>query len=380
MNGPTTAGPGLLIPADLLPADGRFGCGPSKVRPEHVVRLADADLLLGTSHRKAPVKALVGRVRAGMRELFGLPDDYVVAIGNGGASAFWDITTHCLVENRALHLDCGAFSHKFAQITDAAPFLDESIVLRSENGDAPDPAGIGPSGADVLAWPHNETSTGVMLPVVRPAAADGALVVIDATSGAGGLPVDVAQSDAYYFAPQKCFGAESGLWLALLSPAAQERAAQLEASDRYVPSSLSLVAAIASSAKDETTNTPSVATLFLIAEQLDWMLANGGLDWCVARARESSDHLYAWAAQAPLASAFVTDPALRSLVVGTIELDPSVDASALAKTLRANGIVDVDPYRGVGGNQLRIAMFPSIEPADIQALTACIDWVIERSV
>ncbi len=219
-----------------------------------------------------------------------------------------------------------------------------------------------------------------MLPVARPAAADDALVLIDATSGAGGLPVDVAETDAYYFAPQKCFGAESGLWIALLSPAAQERAAALESSGRYVPSSLSLVNAMTSSAKDETTNTPSVATLFLIAEQLDWMLANGGLDWCVGRARRSSDHLYAWAEHAPLAAPFVTDPALRSLVVGTIELDPSIDAAALAKTLRANGIVDVDPYRGVGGNQLRIAMFPSIDPSDIEALTHCIDWVIERSI
>jgi phosphoserine aminotransferase len=380
VNASTTTGPGLVIPEDLRPGDGRFGCGPSKVRPEHVARLLDAGLLLGTSHRKAPVKGLVGRVRAGMRELFGLPDDYVVALGNGGATAFWDIATFCLIDGRSLHVDCGAFSHKFAQITGAAPFLDDSIVLRAENGDAPDPAGIGPSGADVLAWPQNETSTGVMLPVVRPAGSEDALVVIDATSGAGGLPVDVSESDAYYFAPQKCFGAESGLWLALLSPAAQERAARIEASGRHIPASLSLVTAIASSAKDETANTPSVATLFLIAEQLDWMLGNGGLDWCVARARESSDHLYAWAQQAPLAAPFVTDPALRSLVVGTIELDPAVDASALAKTLRANGIVDVDPYRGVGGNQLRIAMFPSIEPADIRALTACIDWVIERSV
>ncbi len=380
MTTPATAGPGLLIPEDLLPADGRFGCGPSKIRPEHVIRLADVDLLLGTSHRKAPVKALVGRVRAGMRDLFSLPDDYVVTLGNGGASAFWDVATLCLADHRVLHLDCGAFSHKFAQITHAAPFLDESIVLKADHGDAPDPAGIPPSGADILAWPQNETSTGVMLPVLRPPASEDALTVIDATSAAGGLPIDVSQSDAYYFAPQKCFGAESGLWLALLSPAAQERAARVEASGRHVPASLSLLAAIASSAKDETTNTPSVATLFLIAEQLDWMLANGGLDWCVSRARESSEHLYAWAEQAPLAAPFVTDPALRSLVVATIELDRSVDASLLANTLRANGIVDVDPYRGVGSNQLRIAMFPSIEPADIRALTACIDWVIERSV
>jgi phosphoserine aminotransferase len=386
MNEPASPGagsppsPGLVIPEDLRPADGRFGCGPSKVRPEHVARLLDAGLLLGTSHRKAPVKALVGRVRAGMAELFSLPDGYVVALGNGGASAFWDIATFCLADRRALHLDCGAFSHKFAQITDAAPFLDDSIVLRAENGDAPDPAAIGPSGADLLAWPQNETSTGVMLPVLRPDGADDALVVIDATSGAGGLPVDVTGSDAYYFAPQKCFGAESGLWIALLSPAALERAAALESSGRHIPSTLSLVTAISSSAKNETANTPSVATLFLIAEQLDWMLGNGGLDWCVGRARESSEHLYAWAEQAPFAAPFVTDPALRSLVVGTIELDPSVDAPALAKTLRANGIVDVDPYRGVGGNQLRIAMFPSIEPSDIQALTASIDWVIERTV
>lgn len=375
----TGGSPQIVVPESLRPRDGRFGCGPSKVRPEQVARLAAAGVL-GTSHRKAPVKALVGRVRSGLAELFCLPDGYAVALGNGGAALFWDAAAFSLVQERALHLAYGAFSTKFAQATDAAPFLDDSIVMRAEPGDAPDPAGVALAGADILAWAQNETSTGVMVPVVRPAESDGALIVIDATSAAGGLAVDVTQADAYYFAPQKCFGSDGGLWIALLSPAAQERIAALDADpDRYIPGSLSLAAALASSAKDETNNTPAVATLVMLVDQIEWMLAGGGLDWCVGRSRASADHLYGWAAASSYASPFVSAPGLRSAVVGTIELDASIDAKAVAATLRASGIVDLDPYRGVGRNQLRIGMFPSIETADVQALTACIDWIVERT-
>jgi phosphoserine aminotransferase len=314
-----------------------------------------------------------------MAELFSLPDGYAVALGNGGTTTFWDAATFGLVEHRALHLAYGAFSEKFAEATGSAPFLDESIVMRADPGDAPSPVGIALAGADVIAWAHNETSTGVMVEVTRPAGSDGVLVVIDATSGAGGLAVDMADVDAYYFAPQKCFASDGGLWIALLSPAAQERVAGIEASGRHVPASLSIGSALASSAKDETNNTPAVATLFLLVDQLEWMLDGGGLDWCVGRSRASSEHLYAWAEASPFAAPFVGDPGLRSSVVGTIEFDSSVDAKALAATLRANGIVDVDPYRGVGRNQLRVGMFPSIDTADVEALTACIDWVVERS-
>jgi phosphoserine aminotransferase len=370
----------LVVPRDLRPADGRFGCGPSKVRPEQLAHLAAAGAaVMGTSHRQPPVKSLVGRVRSGLAELFAMPDGYAVALGNGGTTTFWDAAVFGLVDRRALHLVYGAFSKKFSQATAAAPFLDEPIVLRADAGDAPDPAGLALAGADVVAWAQNETSTGVSLPVVRPADSDGALVLIDATSGAGGLPVDLAEVDAYYFAPQKCFASDGGLWIAMLSPAARERIAALEASDRHIPASLSLATALASCAKDETNNTPAVATLFLLVDQIEWMLARGGLDGCCARSRASSEHLYAWAEASAFARPFVGDPALRSAVVGTIEFDAAVDARALASTLRANGVVDVDPYRGVGSNQLRVGMFPSIETADVEALTACIDWIVERS-
>ncbi len=371
----------LKLPESLLPVDGRFGCGPSKVRPEQLANLAASDRsVMGTSHRQGPVKSLVGRVRSGLAELFALPDGYAVALGNGGATTFWDAAAFGLVERRALHLTYGAFSKKFAEATDGAPFLDDSIVLRADAGDAPDPVGAPLAGADIIAWAHNETSTGVRVPVCRPGDADGALVVIDATSGAGGLPVDLADADAYYFAPQKCFASDGGLWVALLSPAAQERIAALDASERYIPSSLSLATALASNAKDETNNTPAVATLFLLVDQLEWMLAGGGLDWCVGRSRASAEHLYGWAEAASYAAPFVADPALRSPVVATVEFDAAaVDARALAATLRASGIVDVDPYRGVGRNQLRFGMFPSIETADVHALTACIDWIVERT-
>jgi phosphoserine aminotransferase len=370
----------LKIPAALRPADGRFGCGPSKVRPEQLAHLAGAGAaVMGTSHRQAPVKALVGRVRAGLRELFSLPDGYEVALGNGGTTAFWDAAAAGLVRERALHLTFGEFSQKFAAVTAGAPFLADPIVIAADPGDAPAPTSD-PS-ADVLAWAHNETSTGVMVPVTRVGGSESpghALVVIDATSGAGGLPVDVAQADAYYFAPQKSFASDGGLWLALLSPAAIERVEQLAATERWIPESLSLTTALENSRKDQTYNTPAVATLFLLADQIEWMLDHGGLDWCVQRTRESSQHLYRWAQSASFATPFVADEEKRSLVVGTIDFDGDVDAAAIAATLRANGIVDTEPYRKLGRNQLRIGMFPAVEPDDVRALTACVDWVVER--
>jgi len=366
----------LEIPATLRPADGRFGSGPSKIRPAQLARLAaDGAALMGTSHRQRPVLDLVARVRAGLRELFALPDGYEVVLGNGGASAFWEIATFCLVAERCCHLVNGEFSSKFADATARAPFLRDPIVHAAEPGGAP--AAREPGDADAIAWAHNETSTGVMTAVRRPPG--DALVVIDGTSGAGGLPLDAAQADAYYFAPQKSFGSDGGLWIALLSPAALERAHALERSGRYVPAFLSLSDAAAAARREQTVNTPAIATLFLLAEQLDWMLSQGGLEWCVGRTRASSAHLYGWAERCALAAPFVSDPALRSLVVGTVDFDPLVDAAALAATLRANGIVDVEPYRKLGRNQLRVGMFPAVEPADVQALTACIDWLLERS-
>jgi phosphoserine aminotransferase len=367
----------IVIPESLLPSNGRFGSGPSKVRADQLARLAgDGAALLGTSHRQAPVRGLVARVRTGLRELFSLPDDYAVALGNGGASAFWEIAAFGLVRERALHIVNGEFSGKFAEVTRTAPFLAEPIVLAADPGSAPAPS-ASPQ-ADVIAWAHNETSTGVMIEVVRPTDSSGALMVIDGTSGAGGLPLDARAVDAYYFAPQKSFGSDGGLWLALLSPAAQERTAEIAASGRFIPAFLSLAIALENSAAEQTANTPAIATLFLMAEQLDWMLAAGGLDWCVARTRESSGHLYEWAEGHAHATPFVADPALRSLVVGTIDFDDSVDAAAIAKTLRANGVVDVEPYRKLGRNQLRVAMFPAVEPDDVRALTGCIDYVLER--
>jgi phosphoserine aminotransferase len=373
----------LVIPKELRPSDGRFGSGPSKVRPEALARFArEGGAVMGTSHRQKPVKALVAEIRAGLLELLGAPEGYEVALGNGGTTAFWDAAAFGLVQRRALHLTYGEFSQKFAAVTSGAPFLEDPIVLRAEPGDAPDPAAIAATDdgtpPDVLAWAHNETSTGVMVPVVRPAAAAGALVLIDATSGAGGLPVDLAQADAYYLAPQKGFGSDGGLWLAVLSPAAQERIATLNDGERWIPEFLSLQTALENSLKDQTYNTPAVATLFMLADQIRWMLSEGGLDWCVSRTRASSQHLYGWAQESRCASPFVEDPAKRSLVVGTIDFDESVDAAALAATLRANGIVDVEPYRKLGRNQLRVGMFPAVEPGDVEALTSCIDWVLER--
>ena len=367
----------LQIPADLLPSDGRFGCGPSKVRPEQLAALANAGDVMGTSHRQKPVKAVVGRVRAGLAELFSLPAGYQVVLGNGGSTAFWDAAAFGLVRERALHLAYGEFSAKFAESTRGAPFLADPVVVRAEPGSAPEPQ-ADPT-CDVLAWAHNETSTGVVVPVVRPAATtDGQLVVIDATSGAGGLPVDMTCADTYYFAPQKGFAADGGLWAAVMSPAALERVAELAASNRWIPPFLSLATAVDNSLKDQTYNTPAVATLVLMAEQVEWMLGLGGLDACVARTADSSGRLYAWAEASEYATPFVVDPAHRSQVVGTVDFTGAVDASTVARVLRANGIVDTEPYRKLGRNQLRIGMFPAVEPADVTALTECIDWVVAR--
>jgi phosphoserine aminotransferase len=372
----TTSATTLTIPEELKPADGRFGCGPSKVRPEQLARLATEDAhLLGTSHRQRPVKELVGRVRAGLSDLFTLPDGYVVALGNGGTTAFWDAAAAGLIRERSLHLSFGEFSNKFASVAAKAPFLQDPVVVKSDPGDAPAPTYE--DGVDVVAWAHNETSTGVMVPVTRPAGSDDALVLIDATSGAGGLPVDVGQSDVYYFAPQKCFAADGGIWLALLSPAAQERIAEVGArTDRWIPESLSLTIALENSLKDQTYNTPALATLILLNAQVEWMNAGGRLDFAVGRTTASSTALYDWADASPFATPFVTDPAKRSLVVGTIDFDDNIDAAAIAATLRANGIVDTEPYRKLGRNQLRIGMFPAIDPEDIVQLTRCIDYIV----
>jgi phosphoserine aminotransferase len=365
----------LVIPDDLKPADGRFGSGPSKVRPEQLEHLAaHGSTVMGTSHRQAPVRRVVGRVREGLKELFSLPEGYEVALGNGGTTVFWDALAFGVVDRSALHLTYGEFSSKFAKVTAEAPFIDESTVIEAAPGDAPDlPQTVD---SDVVAWAHNETSTGVMVPIRRPAG--DALVLIDATSGAGGLPVDVAETDVYYFAPQKSFASDGGLWLAVLSPAAIERVEKIAASGRWIPESISIATALDNSRKDQTYNTPAVGTLLLLADQIDWMLSNGGLDWCVERTRDSSSRLYGWAEERSYTQPFVADPAKRSQVVGTVDFSDEVDAAAIAKTLRANGIVDVEPYRKLGRNQLRVAMFPAIEPDDVEALTACIDWVVER--
>ena len=364
----------LTIPADLKPADGRFGCGPSKVRPEQLQALGDSGHLFGTSHRQAPVKNLVGRVRDGVRQLFSVPDGYEVILGNGGSTAFWDAAAFGLIDERSLHLTFGEFSAKFAAAVKANPFVGDPIIVKADSGSAPEPQSD-PS-VDVVAWAHNETSTGVAVPIQRPAG--DALVVIDATSAAGGLPVDIADTDAYYFAPQKNFASDGGLWLAIMSPAALARVEQIAASGRWVPDFLSLPIAVDNSLKNQTYNTPAIGTLVLMADQLDWLNGNGGLDWAVARTADSSGRLYSWAEATGYTTPFVVDPALRSQVVGTIDFTDEVDAAAVAKVLRSNGIVDTEPYRKLGRNQLRVAMFPAVDPDDVRALTSCVDWVVER--
>ncbi|HEY3087004.1 MAG TPA: phosphoserine transaminase [Jatrophihabitantaceae bacterium] len=368
----TRGGDVIQIPADLKPADGRFGSGPSKVPVGAVSALAGVGAtLLGTSHRQPPVKHLVRQVRDGLRELLAVPDGYEVALGNGGSTAFWDIATFSLIRERAQHVVCGEFSAKFAAVTASAPFLAEPHVLRTDYGTAVTPGFE--RGVDAYAWPHNETSTGVALPVRR--VAPDALMLVDATSAAGGMSVDVSETDAYYFAPQKSFASDGGLWLAVLSPAALARAGEL---DRWVPPSLDLRIAVQNSRADQTYNTPAIATLFLLVRQLDWLRELGGLAWAAKRTADSSGRLYAWAQASTYAVPFVADPARRSPVVGTIDFDHAVDAAAVAATLRANGIVDTEPYRALGRNQLRIGMYPAVEPDDVSALTACIDYVVER--
>ena len=368
--------PDIRIPAELRPADGRCGSGPSKVRPAQLEALvATGRGYLGTSHRQAPVRSQVGRLRSGLAALFDPPEGYEVLLGNGGATEFWDIATFGLIAARSQHLSFGEFSSKFAAAAKAAPFLEAPSVITADAGSHP--SAVAEAGIDLYALTHNETSTGVMMPITRVGGADpGALICVDATSGAGGLPVRASEFDVYYFSPQKSFASDGGLWLALVSPAALDRIAAVKASGRWVPASYDLTIALEQSRLDQTYNTPALATVFLMAEQVDWMNAQGGLDWAVARTRDSSDRLYGWAEKSPYASAFVADPAMRSQVVGTIDLDDAVDAAAVAKVLRANGVVDTEPYRKLGRNQLRIAMFPAVEPADVEALTGCIDHVV----
>ena len=368
--------PDIRIPSDLLPADGRFGCGPSKVRPEQVRALLDhATDYLGTSHRQKSVRSVVGRVRAGLARLFFLPDGYEVLLGNGGTTAFWDAATFCLIQERSQHLSFGEFSSKFAAAATAAPHLKDPEVIESDPGTHPE--AVAREDVDLYALTHNETSTGVMMQLRRPVGATG-LVAVDATSGAGGLRFDAGEVDVYYFAPQKCFASDGGLWLALCSPAALERIGRIAASGRWVPAFLDLAVALDNSTKDQTYNTPALATLLMLAEQVEWMLGNGGLEWAASRCDASAANLYGWAEASPYASCFVADPEERSRVVGTVDLAEGVDAPAVSGVLRANGVVDTDSYRKLGRNQLRIGMFPAVDPDDVAALTRCIDYVVER--
>jgi len=366
--------PSIEIPASLRPVDGRFGCGPSKVRPEQLEHLERHAGILGTSHRQAPIKDLVGRVRSGLADLFGAPDGYEIVLGNGGSTAFWDAAAFGLIERRSAHLSFGEFGAKFAAAA-RTPWLDAPHVTKAEPGSRAELEPV--EGADLYAYPHNETSTGVMSRVVR-AADPNALTVVDATSAAGGIAFDPAAVDAYYFAPQKNFASDGGVWFALVSPAAIERIERIAASGRYIPEFLSLKLALDNSRLQQTLNTPAVATLLLMEAQLDWMREHGGLAWADARTRESSSALYEWAERVEYATPFAADPAHRSQVVVTIDFDERVDAGAVAKTLRANGIVDTEPYRKLGRNQLRVATFVGIEPSDVRALIACIEYVVER--
>ncbi len=371
----TTQTPDIRIPSSILPADGRFGCGPSKVRQEAVTTLAAvAPTLMGTSHRQKPVKSLVGRVREGVSSLLSLPDGYEVLLGNGGATIFWDAATFGLIQRRSQHLSFGEFSSKFAKAAKEAPHLEDPEVITADPGDHPE--AVANPDVDAYGLTHNETSTGVAMPIIRPQGADG-LVLVDATSGAGGIRVDASQFDVYYFSPQKCFASDGGLWLAACSPAAVERITSIAASDRWIPAGLHLGTALDNSRKDQTYNTPAIATLILLAEQLDWMNAHGGLEFAASRSDRSSGILYDWAARTDYATPFVSDPAKRSPVVGTIDLDDAIDAPTVSNVLRANGVLDTDAYRKLGRNQLRVAMFPAVDPEDVERLTQCIDHVVD---
>ena len=365
----------IIIPSELKPVDGRFGCGPSKIRPEALAALsASGNSILGTSHRQKPVKNVVKRVREGLTSLFNLPEGYEVVLGNGGSTAFWDIATFGLIEERSQHLVFGEFSSKFAAASKEAPFLGEPTVIKAEPGSHP--LSVAEAGIDVYALTHNETSTGVAMPIIRPAGTDGALVLVDATSAAGGLMVDSKEFDTYYFAPQKSFASDGGIWIAIMSPAAIARAEKIKASGRWVPAFFDLGIAIENSRLDQTYNTPALVTLMLLAEQIEWMNANGGLSFAAGRSAKSSEILYSWAEKTSYATPFVTDAAMRSKVVGTINFDDAIDATKIASALRENGIVDTEPYRKLGKNQLRIGMFPAVDPSDVEALTKCIDHVV----
>ena len=365
----------IIIPSSIKPVDGRFGCGPSRIRPEALAALsASGNSILGTSHRQKPVKNVVKRVREGLTSLFDLPEGYEVVLGNGGSTAFWDIATFGLIEDRSQHLVFGEFSSKFAAAAKEAPFLGEPTVIKSEPGSHP--VSVAEAGIDVYAMTHNETSTGVAMPIIRPAGTDGALVLVDATSAAGGLMVAAKEFDTYYFAPQKSFASDGGLWIAIMSPAAIARAEKIKASGRWVPAFFDLGIAIENSRLDQTYNTPALVTLMLLAEQIEWMNANGGLSFAAGRSTASSDILYSWAEKTSYTTPFVTDPAMRSKVVGTINFDDAIDATKICAALRANGIVDTEPYRKLGKNQLRIGMFPAVDPSDVEALTKCIDHVV----
>ncbi|AGN18596.1 MULTISPECIES: phosphoserine transaminase [Corynebacterium] len=364
------------LPSEFIPGDGRFGCGPSKVRPEQIQAIVDGSAsVIGTSHRQPAVKNVVGSIREGLSDLFSLPEGYEIILSLGGATAFWDAATFGLIEKKSGHLSFGEFSSKFAKASKLAPWLDEPEIVTAETGDAPAPQAF--EGADVIAWAHNETSTGAMVPVLRPEGSEGSLVAIDATSGAGGLPVDIKNSDVYYFSPQKCFASDGGLWLAAMSPAALERIEKINASDRFIPEFLNLQTAVDNSLKNQTYNTPAVATLLMLDNQVKWMNSNGGLDGMVARTTASSSALYNWAEAREEASPYVADAAKRSLVVGTIDFDDSIDAAVIAKILRANGILDTEPYRKLGRNQLRIGMFPAIDSTDVEKLTGAIDFILD---
>ena len=365
----------IIIPSELKPVDGRFGCGPSKIRPEALAALsASGNSILGTSHRQKPVKNVVKRVREGLTSLFNLPEGYEVVLGNGGSTAFWDIATFGLIEERSQHLVFGEFSSKFAAASKEAPFLGEPTVIKSEPGSHP--VATAEAGIDVYALTHNETSTGVAMPILRPAGTDGALVLVDATSAAGGLMVDAKEFDTYYFAPQKSFASDGGIWIAIMSPVAIARAEKIKASGRWVPAFFDLGIAIENSRLDQTYNTPALVTLMLLAEQIEWMNANGGLSFAAGRSTKSSEILYTWAEKTSYTTPFVTDAAMRSKVVGTINFDDAIDATKIAAALRENGIVDTEPYRKLGKNQLRIGMFPAVDPSDVEALTKCIDHVV----
>ena len=365
----------IIIPSELKPVDGRFGCGPSKIRPEALAALsASGNSILGTSHRQKPVKNVVKRVREGLTSLFNLPEGYEVVLGNGGSTAFWDIATFGLIEDRSQHLVFGEFSSKFAAASKEAPFLGEPTVIKAEPGSHP--VAVQEAGIDVYALTHNETSTGVAMPILRPAGTDGALVLVDATSAAGGLMVDAKEFDTYYFAPQKSFASDGGLWIAIMSPAAIARAEKIKASGRWVPAFFDLGIAIENSRLDQTYNTPALVTLMLLAEQIEWMNANGGLSFAAGRSAKSSDILYSWAEKTSYTTPFVADAAMRSKVVGTINFDDAIDATKISAALRENGIVDTEPYRKLGKNQLRIGMFPAVDPSDVEALTKCIDHVV----